>query len=57
MPSTKDLALGMNDQKNELEKALVLWWCALSIREVAANQRMIARVERLHNLIKNLDFL
>lgn len=57
MPSIKDLAIGMNDQKHELEKSLKLWWCALSIREVAANQKMMARVERLHNLIRNLDFL
>ena len=57
MPSTKDLALGMNDQKNELERSLRLWWCALTIREVASNQKMITRVERLYNLIQKLDFL
>lgn len=59
MPSidVKDLALGMNDQKQELEKALRLWWCALSVREVAANQKMISKVDRLHTLIHHLDFL
>ena len=55
--NVKDLAIGMNDQKQELEKALRLWWCSLSVREVAANQKMISKVDRLHTLIHNLDFL
>jgi hypothetical protein len=46
----------MNHFKNKFENHLREWWMALYVKEMAENQEMVKRIDRLYKTIKELAF-